>query len=92
MNGDKYVDSIVAELLELIDSVAEKQQIESATQRGIAFVTGRTILKANKESGMVARFTIDYLYRFLQKNSRPAASSFRTPSEATMQVGMVYEI
>lgn len=92
INGNEYVDLIVAKLLELIDNEAEKQKIESATRRGIAFVTGRTILKANKESGMVARFTIDYLYRFLQKNSRPAVSSFRTPPEATMQVGMVYEI
>ncbi|KAH6760526.1 hypothetical protein C2S52_008990 [Perilla frutescens var. hirtella] len=92
MNGDEYVHSIIAKLLQLIVNTTEKQKIENAMQKGITFVTGRTILKANKESGILARFTIDYLYRFLQKNSRPAVSCFQTPSEATLQVGMLYEI
>ncbi|XP_047965619.1 potassium transporter 26-like [Salvia hispanica] len=78
MNGAEYADSIVA-------------KIQSAVKRGIVFVTRRTILKANKKSGMLARFTIDYLYRFLQKNSRSAFPMLQTPSQATMQVGMLYE-
>ncbi|XP_057798612.1 potassium transporter 26-like [Salvia miltiorrhiza] len=92
MDGAEYADSIVAKLVELIDDTSEEHKIQSAMQKGIAFVTGRTILKANNKSGMLARFTIDYLYRFLQKNSRPAVSTFQTPSEATLQVGMLYEI
>ena len=91
MNGAEYADSIVAKLVELIDDPNEVQKIQSAVKRGIVFVTRRTILKANKKSGMLARFTIDYLYRFLQKNSRSAFPMLQTPSQATMQVGMLYE-
>lgn len=92
MDGDEYVGSIVEKIVEAVDDAGEKKRIRSAVEKGVTFVTGRTILKANRKSGMIGRFTIDYVYRFLQKNSRPAVSSFRTPSEATLQVGMLYEI
>ncbi|KAG6389701.1 hypothetical protein SASPL_151174 [Salvia splendens] len=86
------LSDLVAKLIELIDDPNEAQKIQCAVRRGIVLVTGRTILKVNKKSGMLARFTIDYLYRFLQKNSRPAFPMLQTPSPATMQVGMLYEI
>ncbi|KAG6387753.1 hypothetical protein SASPL_152945 [Salvia splendens] len=92
IDGANYADSIAAKLLELTDDTSEKHKIQSSMQKGIEFVTGRTILKADKKSGMLSRFTIDYLYRFLQKNSMPAFSAVRTPSNATLQVGMLYEI
>ncbi|KAG6409837.1 hypothetical protein SASPL_127879 [Salvia splendens] len=92
IDGAKYTDHIAAKLLELTDDNSEKHKIRSSMQKGIEFVTGRTILKANKKSDMLSRFTIDYMYRFLQKNSMPAFSTVRTPSNATLQVGMLYEI
>lgn len=92
MDGAEYADSIVAKLVEMMDDPNEAQRIESAVKRGVVFVSGRAILKANEKSGMLARFTVDYLYRFLQKNSRPAFTMLQTPSQATIQVGMVYEI
>ncbi|KAL1552777.1 Potassium transporter [Salvia divinorum] len=92
IDGAKYADFIAAKLLELTDDTGEKRKIQSAMKKGIEFVTGRTILKADKTSGVLSRFTIDYMYRFLQKNSMPAFSAVRTPSDATLQVGMLYEI
>ncbi|KAK4431364.1 Potassium transporter 26 [Sesamum alatum] len=92
MKGDDYVASVVTKLQGLIDTRNEKQTIQSASQKDTVFIIGRTILKANKESGMLARFMIDYLYRFLQKNSRSAVSTLEIPSERTLQVGMLYEI
>ncbi|KAL0400633.1 UNVERIFIED_CONTAM: Potassium transporter 26 [Sesamum latifolium] len=92
MKGDDYVASVVIQLEGLIHTRNEKQKIQSAAQKETVFIIGRTILKANKESGMIARFMIDYLYRFLQKNSRSAVSTLEIPSERTLQVGMLYEI
>lgn len=92
MKGVEYVDSIAEKIIEMIDDTIEKQKVRSTMQRGITFAMGRTILKASNKSGLIARFTINYVYRFLQKNSKPAVSSIRTPSEATLQVGMLYEI
>lgn len=92
MKGDAYINSMVAKLQVHADNMNEERRIQLAAQKGIIFVTGRTILKANQGNGMLARFTIDYLYRFLQKNSRTAVSTLEIPPERTMQIGMLYEI
>ncbi|KAL7146194.1 hypothetical protein ABFS83_06G024800 [Erythranthe nasuta] len=92
MEGDEYVDSVLTKIQEITNSRTEKHKIQSAAERGIVFLLGRTILKANKENGTLARLTIDYLYRFLQKNSRAAVSTLEIPPERTLQIGMMYEI
>ncbi|XP_011076036.2 potassium transporter 26-like isoform X2 [Sesamum indicum] len=92
MKGHDYVASVVTQLEGIIDTRNEKQKIQSAAQKETVFIIGRTILKANKESGMLAQFMIDYLYRFLQKNSRSAVSTLEIPSQRTLQIGMLYEI
>ncbi|KAK4489611.1 hypothetical protein RD792_005423 [Penstemon davidsonii] len=92
MKGDDYVASMVNNLLEVAGNGNEKRRIQSAAQREIVFVTGRTVLKANPDKGIFARFTIDHIYRFLQKNSRAAVSTIEIPPERTLQVGMLYEI
>ncbi|KAK6155597.1 hypothetical protein DH2020_009845 [Rehmannia glutinosa] len=92
MKGDEYVASVVTKLQELTDNRNEMQKIQTAAQKDVVFIIGRTILKANKDSGMLERFTINYLYRFLQKNSRASVSTLDIPSERTLQIGMLYEI
>ncbi|XP_070033921.1 potassium transporter 26-like isoform X1 [Nicotiana tomentosiformis] len=90
MEGDDFVTLMITKLQDQAESTTEKQKIDAAADRGTVFVLGRTILKANK--GWFARFTIDYLYRFLQNNSRAAFSMLQIPPEKTLQVGMLYEI
>ncbi|KAA8540002.1 hypothetical protein F0562_026694 [Nyssa sinensis] len=92
MEGDDYVASVVAKLHEHAEITNEKQKLDSAVEKGVVFVMGRTILRSNKNNNWFARFTIDYLYRFLQKNSRAAISSLQIPPGKTLQVGMLYEI
>lgn len=92
MEGDDYITSIVAKLREHTETIHEKQKLDSAAQKGVVFVIGRTILKSNQNNGWFDRFTIDYLYRFLQKNCRAAVSMLQVPPEKTLQVGMLYEI
>ncbi|KAK6135337.1 hypothetical protein DH2020_030925 [Rehmannia glutinosa] len=92
MKGDEYVASVVTKLQELTDNRNEMRKIQTAAQKDVVFIIGRTILKANKDSGMLERFTINYLYRFLQKNSRASVSTLDIPSGSTLQIGMLYEI
>ncbi|XAR71667.1 hypothetical protein NMG60_11018048 [Bertholletia excelsa] len=91
-DGDDYLVSMVGKLRELAETTSEKQKLDSAVEKGSACVMGRTILRASKENGWFARFAIDYLYRFLQKNCRAAISVLQVPREKTVQVGMLYEI
>ncbi|GAA0184269.1 transporter [Lithospermum erythrorhizon] len=90
--GYDYGASIGAKLLEHADSEDEKQRICEAGETGAIYVIGRTILRSSKKDGMLKRITINYLYRFLQKNSRAAVSTFEIPTNKTLQVGMIYEI
>ncbi|KAA8533654.1 hypothetical protein F0562_030912 [Nyssa sinensis] len=92
MEEDDYAASVVANLLEHTETANENQNLDSAVGKGVVFVMGRTILRSNRNNNWLARFTIDYLYRFLQKNSRAAFSQLRIPPGKTMQVGMLYEI
>ncbi|GFP81072.1 potassium transporter 26 [Phtheirospermum japonicum] len=92
MKGDEYVAEVVRKLLELSEKGDENRKIQTAAEKEIVFVIGRTILKASDDKGMIERFTINYLYRFLQKNSRASVSTLEIPSERTLQIGMMYEI
>ncbi|KAA8533652.1 hypothetical protein F0562_030914 [Nyssa sinensis] len=92
MEGDDYVASVVAKLRHHLESTEEAQKLDAAMEKGVVFVMGRTILKANKSNGWLGRFTINYLYRFFQKNCRSAVSTLEVPPGKTLQVGMLYEI
>lgn len=92
MEDGDYATEIVAKLRENEDATTEQQNIHSATEKETVFVIGRTILAANEKNGWLARFTIEYLYRFLQKNCRSSVSALQLPPEKTMQVGMLYRV
>ncbi|XP_027108625.1 potassium transporter 26-like [Coffea arabica] len=92
MEGGDYAREIVAKLRGNADTTAEQRKLHSASENETVFVMGRTILAANENDGWLARFTIEYLYRFLQKNCRSSVSALHLPPEKTMQVGMLYRL
>ncbi|KAF7147533.1 hypothetical protein RHSIM_Rhsim03G0197800 [Rhododendron simsii] len=92
MDGEDFIALVVGKLCEISETTGEKRKLRLAEESGAVFVVGRTILKSNKKKGWFARFVIDYLYRFLQKNCRAAVSALVVPPESTLQIGMVYEI
>ncbi|KAI8564958.1 hypothetical protein RHMOL_Rhmol03G0223500 [Rhododendron molle] len=92
MDGEDFIALVVGKLCEISETTGEKRKLRLAEESGAVFVVGRTILKSNKKKGWFARFVIDYLYRFLQKNCRAAVSALIVPPESTLQIGMVYEI
>ncbi|KZV33457.1 potassium transporter 26-like [Dorcoceras hygrometricum] len=83
---------IVEKLKEISESTEEAMKLDSALDKGVVFVTGRTILKSKENNGWLTRWTINYFYRFLQKNSVSAVSPLKIPPENFLQVGMLYEI
>ncbi|KAL6972041.1 Potassium transporter [Sarracenia purpurea var. burkii] len=90
---DDYIASLTAKLREDAETTEEVGKLDSAMAEGVVFVIGRIILRANKNNnGWFARFTINRLYRFFQKNSKSAISDLGVPPGKTLQVGMLYEI
>ncbi|KAK2983639.1 hypothetical protein RJ640_023173 [Escallonia rubra] len=93
MEGDDGVAAIMAKLREQAEGRNEKRKLEMAAGGGgVVFVIGRTILNPTRTKGWFARFTINYMYRFLQKNCRSTVSMLQIPPGMTLQVGMQYEI
>ncbi|XP_058206096.1 potassium transporter 26-like [Rhododendron vialii] len=92
LEGDDFVASVVAKLSEIAESAEEAEKLRGAMEKGVVFVTGRTILKSKESNGWLDRFVVDKLYRFFQKNSRSAVASLKVPPGKTLQVGMLYEI
>lgn len=92
MEGGDYIRAMVATLEGHAETTTEKEKINSAAENENIFMIGWTILKANQEKGWFARFTIDYLYRFLQKNCRSSVSELQMPTDKMLQVGILYNI
>ncbi|XAR71670.1 hypothetical protein NMG60_11018051 [Bertholletia excelsa] len=92
MDGEDYLAAVVAKLQEVAETSAEREMLDLAIKDGAVFVMGRVVLQAGKNEGFVARWTINYIYRFIQKNCRSALMPLQLPMDNTMQVGMLYEI
>ncbi|XP_042491356.1 potassium transporter 26-like [Macadamia integrifolia] len=92
MEGNDYVASVMESLKDQAVSSDEIKRLDSAMERGFVFVTGRTILHATDKNNFFSRMTINYVYRFLQKNFRSSISTLKVPTSKTLQVGMLYEI
>ncbi|XAR71669.1 hypothetical protein NMG60_11018050 [Bertholletia excelsa] len=92
MEGEDSLAAVAAKLQEVAETSAEKEKLDLAIKDGAVFVMGRIVLRARKNEGLFARWTINYMYRFIQKNCRSAFTPLQLPSDNTMQVGMLYEI
>ncbi|XP_022151225.1 potassium transporter 6-like [Momordica charantia] len=73
------------------DAMAELENLMEAREGGVAYILGRSHMKAKQGSSMLKRVSIDFIYEFLRKNSReanyPVGSSH---SSSTLEVGMMY--
>ncbi|KAK2996900.1 hypothetical protein RJ639_025374 [Escallonia herrerae] len=90
--GKDCVALIVAKIREQANTDNEIQKLGSTAENEVVLVIGRTILNSNPNNGWLSCFTINYLYRFIQKNCRAVISVLEMPPERTLQVGTVYEI
>lgn len=92
LEEEDVVATIIGKLGEISETPGEAEKLGQALDKGVIFVAGRTILKSKESNGWLSHILIDYIYRFLQKNSRSAISSLSIPPGKFLQVGMHYEI
>ncbi|KQJ86211.1 potassium transporter 6 [Brachypodium distachyon] len=94
MEGDEFLDSVVAALKEVAGGGEEEAEMMGLAWRsGVSIVIGRTILTASEgQLGWFKRFVLDHLYRFLQKNFRSTCAALKIDHAKTLQVGMRYKI
>lgn len=66
--------------------------LSTAKDAGIAYMMSHSYVKAKKSSSLLKRFTINYAYTFLRKNSRDPAIVFNIPHASLIEVGMFYYV
>ncbi|KAG7030793.1 Potassium transporter 6 [Cucurbita argyrosperma subsp. argyrosperma] len=73
------------------DTREELQELMEAREVGVAYILGRSHMKAKQGSSTVKRVMIDFIYEFLRKNSREADYPVGlSHSSSALEVGMMY--
>lgn len=67
----------------------ELWEVKEAKEAGVAYVLGRSIVKASRSSSLVKRVAINKAFSFLKENCRSPALALHVPHPCLIQVGMV---
>lgn len=59
---------------------------------GVVHILGDTITKARKDSGLLKRIAIDYIYAFLKKICVENSVMFHVPHESMLSVGQIFSV
>ncbi|ONK60997.1 uncharacterized protein A4U43_C08F24910 [Asparagus officinalis] len=57
---------------------------------GVVHILGNTIVRARRDSGLIKRIAIDYVYAFLRRICRENSVIFNVPHESLLNVGQVF--
>ncbi|CAM0952894.1 unnamed protein product [Alopecurus aequalis] len=66
--------------------------LNSCRDAGVVHILGNTIIRARRDSGMLKKIAIDYLYAFLRKICRENSVIFNVPHESLLNVGQVFYV
>ncbi|CAM0884580.1 unnamed protein product [Alopecurus aequalis] len=94
MEGDEFLESVVAALKAVAGGAEEAATMDRARRSGVSGVIGRTIMTASGggKHGWFKRLVINHIYRFLQKNFNSSVATLKMDHDKTLQVGNHYKI
>uniref|UniRef100_A0A0D6QVT4 Potassium transporter n=1 Tax=Araucaria cunninghamii TaxID=56994 RepID=A0A0D6QVT4_ARACU len=67
----------------------ELQFLNECRDAGVVHILGNTVIRARKESGIIKKVAVDYIYAFLRKICRGNSVIFNIPHESLLNVGQV---
>lgn len=70
----------------------EIQFLEESRNAGVVYLLGHSEVRASKDSYMIKRWVVDYVYDFLRRNFRQGFVDLQIPNTNLLQVGMNYTI
>nr|DAD24204.1 TPA_asm: hypothetical protein HUJ06_025667 [Nelumbo nucifera] len=70
----------------------EIQFLEKSRSSGVVYLLGHSEVRASKDSCMLKRVVVDYLYDFLRRNFRQGFVDLQIPNKNLLQVGMNYHV
>jgi KUP system potassium uptake protein len=66
--------------------------LNACRDAGVVHILGNTIIRARRDSGIVKKIAINYLYALLRKICRENSGIFHVPHESLLNVGQVFYV
>ncbi|WOL17708.1 putative potassium transporter 11 [Canna indica] len=70
----------------------ELEFLNRCKEAGVVHILGNTIVRARRESGIVKKIAVDYIYAFLRRICRENSVIFNVPHESLLNVGQIFYI
>ncbi|EPS73551.1 hypothetical protein M569_01203, partial [Genlisea aurea] len=70
----------------------ELEYLSSCRDAGVVHILGNTVVRARRESNMVKKIAINYVYAFLRKICRENSVMFHVPHESLLNVGQIFYV
>lgn len=70
----------------------ELEYLNRCKDAGVVHILGNTMVRARRESIIVKRIAVDYIYAFLRRICRENSVIFNVPHESLLNVGQIYYI
>lgn len=72
--------------------VDELEYLNSCRDAGVIHILGNTIVRARRESSIIKKIAIDYIYAFLRRICRENSVIFNVPHESLLNVGQIFYV
>ncbi|GMH13370.1 hypothetical protein Nepgr_015211 [Nepenthes gracilis] len=70
----------------------ELRELMEAREAGMAFILGKSYVRAKSGSSLIKKIVLNYCYDFLRRNSRGETYALSLPHASTLEVGMVCHV
>ncbi|XP_074582003.1 LOW QUALITY PROTEIN: putative potassium transporter 11 [Curcuma longa] len=70
----------------------ELEFMNRCKEAGVVHILGNTIVRARRESSIIKKITVDYIYAFLRRICRENSVIFNVPHESLLNVGQIFYI
>ncbi|KAJ8490616.1 hypothetical protein OPV22_012337 [Ensete ventricosum] len=70
----------------------ELEFLNRCKEAGVVHILGNTIVRAQRDSGIVKRIAVNYIYAFLRRICRENSVMFNVPHESLLNVGQIFHV
>lgn len=70
----------------------ELQFLSECRDAGVVHILGNTVVRARRESGLIKKVAVDYIYAFLRRICRENSVIFNIPHESLLNVGQIFYV
>lgn len=70
----------------------ELKFVQDGKEAGVVHILGDVVVRAKRDSHMLKKFAVDYIYAFLRRICRENSATLNIPHESVFNIGQVYYV